>query len=258
MRILVCVKQVCDSADTLFIDQSSSWVEYGGHTVFRMNRYDEYALEEALRIRERFEGTGIDAVSIGPERAQATIRRALGMGADHGIHIYQEERGYLSPFDRAALISRAAADRGYHLILAGVMAEDDMEGQVGGLVAGMLGYACATSVISQELSPGTGEVLVEREIEGGRRERLNLKLPAVLTIQSGINIPRYPALSHMLRSRTAAIELIEAHALAPRASSGTRIRCAPAEAGSVGEFLEGTPEQKALRLLEILHEHSLL
>jgi len=153
---------------------------------------------------------------------------------------------------------REIRDGGHHTV--GAAGEDlDVGGQqrlerVGDAAAHPPG-----AVLGGEAQIGDpGEVLVEREIEGGRRERLNLKLPAVLTIQSGINIPRYPALSHMLRSRTAAIELIEAHALAPRASSGTRIRCAPAEAGSVGEFLEGTPEQKALRLLEILHEHSLL
>jgi electron transfer flavoprotein beta subunit len=154
------------------------------------------------------------------------------------------------------MISQWSADRGYHLILAGVMAEDDMECQVGGLVAGMLGYACATSVICQEVSPDAGEVLVEREIEGGRRERLTLKLPAVLTIQSGINTPRYPALSHMLRARTAGLECIEAQT--PDSSSATMTRIAPADRGAVGEILEGTPEQKTRRFLEILHEHSLL
>jgi electron transfer flavoprotein beta subunit len=254
MKILVLVKQVCDGADTLSPDPSAQWVSYGSSTVFRMNRYDEYAVEEALRIRERFPGTEIHAISLGPERVQSTIRRAMGMGADHGIHVTMEEQGYAGPRERAGSISRVAGERGYDLILAGIMAEDDMEGQVGGLVAQMLGFSCATGVMLQEISPDMGEVKVEREIEGGCRECLTIGLPAVLTVQSGINVPRYPALSHTLRARTAVLEEIEATPPCAGTLSGITL----AERGPTGEFIEGTPQEKARRLLELLHDNSLL
>jgi electron transfer flavoprotein beta subunit len=258
MKILVLVKQVCDQADTVSMDSAGEWVVYGGHCVFRMNRYDEYAVEEALRIRERFPVTEIHALSVGPERAQAVIRRAMGMGADHGIHVDMEERGYSSPLERASLIAHAARGRGYDLILAGVMAEDDMESQVGGLAAELLGYRCATSVILQELSRNAQVVRVEREIEGGSREGMTLPLPAVLTVQSGINTPRYPALSHMLKARTAPLERIDAKALSADHQEGTLSKIAPARRAPAGEFLEGSPDQKARRLLQILHENALL
>ena len=256
MRILVLTKQVCDGADTISPDDSARWVTWGPHCVFRMNRYDEYALEEALRIRERIPGAEVHALSLGPERVEAVVRRALGMGADHGIHVAFGGHGYTSPRERARLIAGVAEKKGYDLVLAGVMAEDDMEGQVGGLVAQTLGYRCATSVIFEETDPGAGEVFVQREIEDGRREGFTLKLPAVLTVQSGINVPRYPVLSHMLRAKTAVLEKVEPRALAPAA--GTLVKIVPAETGGPGEFLEGSPAQKAGRLLEILHENSLL
>lgn len=256
MRVLALTKQVCDGADTVSPDDSARWVTYGPHSVFRMNRYDEYAVEEALRIRERVPGTELHALSVGPGRVEAVIRRALGMGADHGIHVVLEEKGYTSPRERALLIAAVAEEKGYDLILAGVVAEDDMEGQVGGLVAQALGYRCATSVIFEETNPEAGEVFVHREIEGGCREGFTLKLPAVLTVQSGINVPRYPVLSHMLRARTAVLEKVVPRAPAP--SGGTLLKIAPAQTGGPGEFLEGSPAQKARRLLEILHEASLL
>lgn len=258
MNILVCVKQVCDDAETLVIDESSLRAEYGKHTVFRMNRYDEYTVEEALRIRERFENTVVEALSVGPQRVEKTVRRALEMGADHGIHVATQGDEYLFPFERASLIAEAVRSRGYDLILTGVMAEDDMECQVGGLLAEMLGYACATGVIAEKISEETGEILVEREIEGGRREVLTLRFPAILTIQSGINTPRYPALSHVLRARAGKLECIDADSLSVPHVHKTRLRLTYPEEGIRGEIIEGTPSQKAERLLDILHGHSLL
>lgn len=258
MKILVCVKQVCDSAETLSLNESTGWIAYGENTVFRMNRYDEYAVEEALRIRERLGNTVVDALSIGPERVGRTVRRALEMGADHGIHVFLKEDGYIGTFERASLIASIAGRRNYDMILTGIMAEDDMECQVGSIVAEMLGYDCATGVIFQEVSPELPHVSVERELEGGRRECLALGLPAVVTVQSGINTPRYPALTHVLRARSAGLECIEVDELSASPSPQRHIRLAVPEEGIKGEFIMGTQQEKAQKLLDILHERSLL
>ena len=90
MKILVCIKQVPDSTDTLQIDEQTGLLSYTANTAFRMNRFDEFALEEALLIKEKLPGTLVDALSVGPERVSATVQRAMGMGADHGIHILDE------------------------------------------------------------------------------------------------------------------------------------------------------------------------
>ncbi len=258
MKILVCVKQVYDSPETLVFDESAGKVTFGPHTIFRMNHYDEYALEEALRIRERLGDAVVDALSVGPPRVGKTIRRALELGADQGIHVQTCDETCLSAFERAHFIAAASRGRGYDLVLAGVMAEDDMESQVGPLLAAVLGYGCATGVIFEELSADGREIAVEREVEGGSRECLSLALPCVLTIQSGINTPRYPALSHVLRTRSAELECIEASSLAVPPPTQSLVRILPPAQGRQGEIIEGTAAEKADKLIHILREHSLL
>jgi len=258
VKILVCVKQVPDSGETLSIDASSGWIDYGRSTVFRMNRYDEFALEEALLIRESLPGTVVHALSAGPERVGSTLRRTLEMGADHAIHILDGRESYVSPISVASLIASCARTRGYDLILAGVMAEDDMACQVGQLVAALLDLPCATSVIRGEVCPGGSEILVEREIEGGCRQEVLLRTPAVLTIQPGIHTPRYPSLSHVLRARSQPQEIIDSRALGIPGQQESAGRLRAPDLTSQGIFLEGSSREKARALVGILHEKALL
>jgi electron transfer flavoprotein beta subunit len=180
------------------------------------------------------------------------------MGADHGIHILIPSEGYMSPFTVASLIAAFARARNYDIVMAGVMAEDTMASQTGQLIAALLDLPCATSVIKEEVRPERAEITVEREIEGGSRETVKLLMPAVLTIQPGINFPRYPSFSKVMRARTYAQELIRAEDLAipePRESCrGVRIP----DAASQGVIIEGSPREKAHKLINILHEKSLL
>ena len=258
MKILVCIKQVPDSSDALLIDERRGLLSYTDDTAFRMNRFDEFALEEALLIRERLPETLVDALSVGPERANAAVQRAMGMGADHGIHILYEADGYRSPFTVASLIAACIHKKNYDLIMTGVMAEDSMACQTGQLIAALLDLPCATSVIKEEVRRERGEVAVEREIEGGNREVVQLKMPAVLTIQPGINFPRYPSFSKVMRARTYAQELLRAEDLAIEEPREFCRRVRIPEAASQGVILEGSPREKAQKLIRILHEKSLL
>ena len=258
MKILVCIKQVPDSAETLSINDSVTRIIYENSTVFRMNRYDEFALEEALRIRECFPASTIDAISVGPDRVRKTINKALEMGAGHGVHIKEASGDYLTPAARAALIAKYARGKAYDLILAGVMAEDDMECQVGQILAELLGMPGATSVIHQEINLDETAVYVEREIEGGAREGLTITLPAVLSVQSGMNTPRYPSLSHVLRAKSQELETIEAHHAEECSAVQTITSFSYPDPGATGEFIEGTPADKARKLIKLLHERSIL
>jgi electron transfer flavoprotein beta subunit len=223
-----------------------------------MNRFDEFALEEALLIKETVFGTSVEALSVGPERVSATLQRAMGMGADHAIHILDEADGYRSPFTVASLIAECVRARNYDLIMTGVMAEDTMASQTGQLMAALLDLPSASSVIKEEIRPERAEIAVQREIEGGSTETLQLKLPAVLTLQPGINFPRYPSFSKVMRARTYPQELIRAEDLEieePRESCrGVRIP----DSASQGVFIEGSPREKARKLISILHEKALL
>ncbi|MBP1740811.1 MAG: Electron transfer flavoprotein alpha/beta-subunit [Deltaproteobacteria bacterium] len=258
MKILVCIKQVADSSDTLQVDEGTGCLLYAANTAFRMNRFDEFALEEALLIKESLPGTLVDTLSVGPQRVSATVQRALGMGADHGIHILDETEGYRSPFTIASLIAVCIRPRNYALILAGVMAEDTVASQTGQLIAALLDLPCATSVIKEEIRPERAQITVEREIEEGNREAVQLKIPAVLTIQPGINLPRYPSFSKVMRARTYAQELIRAEDLAIEKPREFCRKVRIHEPVSQGVLIEGSPREKAQKLIHILHEKSLL
>jgi len=258
MKILVCVKQVADSSETFRIDERTGHLSCTADTAFRMNRFDEFALEEALLLKEQLAGTLVDALSVGPERVSATVQRAMGMGADHGIHILDGADGYRSPLTIASLIAVCIDERNYDLILTGAMAEDTMASQTGQLVAALLNLPCATSVIQEQLHPERAEILVQREIEGGSRETVKIKMPAVLTIQPGINFPRYPSFSKVMRARTYAQELIRAQDLATDEPREFRRKVRIPDAPSQGVFIGGSAREKARKLINILHEKSLL
>lgn len=270
MRILVCVKQVRDPDGPTRIGASGQGIEAAPDALFRMNRFDEFALEEALRIREAFPGTRIDVLSAGPAKAAQTVRRAMEMGADEGIHLVLGDDHYRMPFEIASLIGAFASDKHYDLILTGVMAEDDMQGQVGPMLAEILGYPWATSVMSVKLKdngdrPHFPETIhVERELEGGRREAFELTLPVLLTVQSGINRPRYPSLSHVLRARSQALITIpvsQQRGAAPVSLPTPRERIVNLEEPppmKTGMILSGSPMVKAEKLLHILRERALL
>jgi electron transfer flavoprotein beta subunit len=258
MKILVCIKQVADSSETLQIDEPTGLLSYAAGTAFRMNRFDEFALEEALLIKERLPGTLVDALSVGPERVSANVQRAMGMGADHGVHILHGAGGYTSPFTVASLIAQCVRARNYDLIMTGVMAEDTMASQTGQLIAALLDLPCATSVIKEQVRPESADIAVEREIEGGSRETVRLKMPAVLTIQPGINFPRYPSFSKVMRARTYRQERIEAEDLEIEEPRESCRRVRVPDGASQGVFIEGSAREKAQKLINLLHEKSLL
>jgi electron transfer flavoprotein beta subunit len=258
MKILVCIKQVPDSETAFRVDKDTGWVRPKGQTKYWMNHADEFAVEEAVLIKETRPDTVVDALTVGPERATQVLERAMGMGADGAVHLLVPEEGYLSPLSIASLIAAYASDKGYGLILAGVMAEDDMQGQVGPLLAELLSLPCATSVIFEELSPDGGMVYVEREIEGGQRDILELDLPAVLTVQTGINKPRYSSLSNLLRAKKQKAVVINRDTLPSVEDREKILRADYPRKSRTGVVLEGGQGEKAVQLLQILKEKAFL
>ena len=258
MKILVCIKQVGESESPIQIDDHGRWIQTDAITGYQMNRLDEFAVEEAVLLKETYPGTSVDAITLGPDRSAEVIKRAIGMGADHGVHMITESEGYLSPFNIASRIADYARDKQYTLILTGVMSEDQMQGQVGPMIAACLSLPWATSVIRQQLAPDTKSVLVEREIEGGRRDTLQLQLPAVLTIQSGINRPRYPSLSNLLRANKQKLETFQAGDSTQPQLRENVVRVTYPENSRSGTILTGTQREKASRLLNLFRERALL
>ncbi len=175
-----------------------------------MNRFDEFALEEALKIKEKVKKqkqtpvipVSVDVITAGKSNFFKIIRRAFGMGADSGflIVLRNEEKAteYIPPFNIASLLSAVAAEMKYDLILTGIMSQDMMHGQTGPMLAELLNFPCATGVTKIWFPVKNNFIQVERELENGFIDCLEIKLPALLTIQAGINTPRYPSLSNLL------------------------------------------------------------
>ena len=257
MKILVCIKQVCESESPIQIDAHARWIQTEAITGYKMNRYDEFAIEEAVLLKEAYPGTGIDAITLGPVRSDEVIKRAIGMGADHGVHLVTESEGYLNPFTIASRIADYARDKHYTLIFTGVLSEDLMQGQVGPMIAACLSLPWATAVIYQQIAPDHKSVFAEREIEGGSRDTLELQLPAVLTIQSGINTPRYPSLSNLLRANKQKLETIIADDSGQPVVREKVVRVTYPAKSRCGIFLTGNQQEKAARLLNLLRERAL-
>ena len=255
---MVCVKQVPESEIPILIDESSGWIQQEAITQFKMNRLDEYALEEAVLIKESIAGTHIDIITVGPERCDEVVRRSIGMGADSGVHIRTASDGYQSPHGVAGAIADYARAKNYSLILTGAMSEDAMQGQVGPMLAARLGFPWATSVIFEKISPDKETIYVEREIEGGHRDMLELKLPALITIQSGINTPRWPSLSNLLRANSQDLEEISISDPAGLQQMEHPAEVVYPQKSRAGQVLTGSLHDKATRLVTILQEKALL
>ncbi len=258
MKILVCVKQVPESETSINIDDASGWIKMDHFVKFKMNRLDKYSVEEAILIKEVFPNVTVDIISVGPERSAEVIKRAIGMGADHGIHILSSGDAYINSFAVSSRIAAYARNKNYELILAGAMSEDYMQGQIGPMVSAQLALPLATAVIFEHLSPDLKTVYVEREIEGGNRDTLELRLPAVLTIQSGINKPRYPSLSNLLRANKQELEIIGFDSMIKTIPKENFVGMTYPVKSRAGEILEGTQQEKANQLLNIFREKAFI
>lgn len=256
MKILVCIKQVIDTDEQLAFLPGERWFEEQCGTHFCMNRYDEHALEEALLLKDKIPRVEIHALSVGPERVTRVISRALSKGADQGIHL-RCGKVPLSALETASCIARYARGENFDLILAGVMSEDTMQCQVGPTLAALLSLPCAVSVTATELVDGD-RITVLSELEGMMTEKMMMPLPAVVTIQSGGNTPRYPSLSNIMQAKGKTIRTIDAEAMAAAPPREEFLPLAWPPATTKGTTLTGTREQKADQLLNILHERSLL
>ena len=202
MKIVVCIKRVPDSETRVKIATDGKSLDEAG-VKFVMNPYDEFAVEEALRRKEKAGAGEAVIVALGPAAAQETIRTALAMGADRGV-LLQTDKVPADSFETARLIAAELKTGTWDLILFGRMAIDDYNHQVGVLVAELLGLPCVSAVSHLDLDGSKG--VAEREIEGGI-EVVEFPLPAVLTVDKGLNEPRYPALKGIMAAKKKPLEV---------------------------------------------------
>ncbi len=202
MKIAVCVKRAPDSEARIKVGADKKSIDEGG-VKFALNPYDEYGVEEALKLKEAAGDGEVVVVSVGPDAAQETIRTALAMGADRGVLLKTDAVGP-DPLPVAKALAAELKDGGYDLILFGKLAIDDYNHAVGVMVAELLELPCASAVTVLELADGKGRA--EREVEGGV-EVLEFGLPAVVTADKGLNEPRYPALRGIMLAKKKPLEV---------------------------------------------------
>ncbi len=209
MKLIACINHVPDTAAKINVAGDAKSIDKTGIT-FVLNPYDEFALEECLRLKEK-NGGEVIAVSLGTDAHKETLRKALAMGVDKAVLLKDD-----SPRDSFA-VARALADfikeQSPDAVFFGKQSVDSDDAAVGGMVAEMLGLPSASVVVKLEVT-GTNAV-AEREIEGGR-EKVQLTLPAVFTAQKGLNDPRYPSLKGIMAAKSKPIEERPATACAPK------------------------------------------
>ncbi len=205
MKIVVCIKQTPDSEVKVVIPDGGSWID-DSNVNYVLNPYDEFAVEEALKIQEKFGGEVI-AVSLGPERAGKAIRTALAMGANSGIHLKCDK--HLMGLSVAKALAGAIKPLEPDLVLLGSRAIDDDNMQIGPMMAELLDMPSANVITKLEMTESGGTA--ERDIEGGK-EIIEFSLPAVVTAQKGLNEPRYASLKGIMMAKKKPLEIIETEA----------------------------------------------
>src|SRR5580765_4824299 len=183
MRIAVCVKQVITREWQVRVNESKTWVR-DQDASWELNEPDAYALEEALRLREKHGGEVV-VVSAGPARVAQVLREALARGADRAIHVQGDHFAIADAFTAADALAAALKDEQVDLVLTGLQSDDQGFAQVGVVLAERLGHAHATIIMEVQIEGPT--LRVKRELEGGWFQWLSMPLPPVITIQSGIN-----------------------------------------------------------------------
>ena len=249
MKIIVCTKQVLARDSQLRIDSSGRWVEDAGQS-FEINEPDAYALEEALQLKEKHGGEVV-VLCAGPARASQTIREALAKGADRALHVEDENISSWDALGLAHLLAKAVGAEKPDLILAGLQSDDLGYGQTGVVLAEILGYSHATIVMAVEIAGGN--IRVRRELEGGWFQNIDMPLPAVLTIQSGINKLRYATLMGIKKAKTKEVKRLSVSELGVGASPTATIeRVYLPHKSRETQLLDGSAREAAAKLVEKL------
>ncbi len=255
MKIVVCLKQVPARDAILRLNSSGTWIQES-EVHYEVNEPDIYALEEALRLKETAAGSGHEVVvcTVGPERAQQAIKEALAKGADRALHLIDTAFEGLDAYGIARIMAAALSPEQADLILTGLQSDDFGFAQTGVILAEMLGMPHSTIIMKIQIKDGTAEV--KRELESGWFQRMELPLHALLTIQSGINKPRYATLKGIMAAKNKAIRKLRlsdlglsSEDIAPKQKI-LKIYLPAKQAKA--EFLKGSPKEIAATLADKL------
>ncbi len=251
MKLLVCIKQVPDMESKFRVNSTGDWYD-NADLAWRMNEYDEYAVEQAVQLKEQVAESDLTVLCIGADQVKETMKKALAMGCDRGAHIVDDASYQRDPFAIASLIANFAKDKGFDLIFCGMQSQDRGSAQVGVMVAELLGVSSLSTLVDFSYADGT--VTGKRELEGGSKAIVSCSTPALVTCQLGLNTPRYPTLPNIMKAKKKELLSIPAAELEPADSRLQTLSLAPPEKKGSGLILEGDPAELADQLIQILKE----
>lgn len=201
MKIGVCIKQVPDTATRIRVKEDRSGIVEEG-TKFVVSPYDEYAIEEALRTKEKISGSEVTILSVGPKRVQEALRTALAMGCDKAVHVLTDGHSPIDSLGLARLLAAKGKELGLEIIFTGRHAVDDDNAQVSQMLAELLSWPHVTIVSKFSIEPDGRKARVERDVEGGTKEVWEVELPAVIAATKGLNEPRYASLKGIMQAKS--------------------------------------------------------
>lgn len=253
MNLVVLLKQTFDTEEKIVIDEAGHISESG--VEFIVNPYDEYAIEEAIRLREQHGGE-ITVISLGPDRAESALRTALAMGADKAILVDIEELS-VDQYSTATIMASVLKNREYDIILAGNVSIDNGSGQIGPRLAELLDIPQVTTITGLDLNDGI--VVAQRDIEGDM-EVVEVALPVLLTAQQGLNEPRYPSLPNIMKAKKKPLERMTLGDLSlsmeeVQVKTAVTLTYLPPKK-QAGRILQGSLEQQVKELSELLRIES--
>lgn len=258
MNILVLMKQTFDTETKISLDASGKIDEAGVN--FVVNPYCEFAVEEALRIKERLGSGEVTVLSVGPERAEAAIRQCLAMGADKGVIVNIDNLQGGDEFTTAQIVAKAVEKVQYDLIIAGFQAVDDGSAQVAPRVAEILGIPQVTVITKLEFEGD--KAIATREIDDGV-EIIEVSLPAIFTAQQGLAEPRYPSMKGIMQAKKKPLDRYTLEDLGLNASDfgaeGAKVKVIDLSLPNPrkgGKIVEGEPEEAAAKVVQLLRSEA--
>jgi len=253
MKILVCIKQVPDMESKFKVAANGTWYDTAD-LAWRMNEYDEYAVEQAVQVCEQEKDAELTVLSIGSDKVKETIKKALAMGGTRGVHVADDEANSREPYQIAAIIAEYAKDKGFDIIFTGMQSQDQGSAQVGILVAEMLGIPSVSTIV--EFAYANGKIEAKRELEGGIKARVTTLTPALLTCQLGLNTPRYPTLPNIMKAKKKELISVPVNELLNTDARLQTTKIYVPEKKSGGLILEGDDAELASKLIAILKERT--